>query len=153
MIARFIHRGEMIDYTPSVTVRAGDVVVLNDLIGVANLDIPAGRLGALTIVGIFDFPKDVGYTFYQGRRIFWDAANGKVAHDDGGGIYPFLGKVVRLAVNTDTTVRVRLCPCAIYSSDTVDSSSSSQYVPPLSSSSSSVYVPPVSSSSSSSYSP
>jgi len=37
--AQFIHDGKSIDYTPGADVAAGDVVVQNDLLGVAKLDI------------------------------------------------------------------------------------------------------------------
>ena len=58
--ARFVHDGEAIDYTPSSAVSAGDVVVQNDLVGVAKLDIAANTLGALAVKGVFDFPKATG---------------------------------------------------------------------------------------------
>jgi len=45
--AQFIHDGKSIDYTPTADVAAGDVVVQNDLLGVAKLDIAANALGAL----------------------------------------------------------------------------------------------------------
>ena len=37
--AQFIHDGEVIDYTPTADVAAGNVVVLGDLVGVTKRDI------------------------------------------------------------------------------------------------------------------
>ena len=56
----FVHEGAAIDYTPVVAVPAGTVVVQGDLVGVTRLDIPAGRLGALAVEGVFEFPAEVG---------------------------------------------------------------------------------------------
>ena len=44
--AEYYQKGDSIDYTPEANVAAGDVVFLGDLVGVANLDIKAGELGA-----------------------------------------------------------------------------------------------------------
>ena len=52
MKARYIQRGESIDYTPAADVAAGDIVKLGKLIGVAKLDIKPGELGALALVGV-----------------------------------------------------------------------------------------------------
>lgn len=57
-MARFIHEGNAIDYTPVADVAAGDVVVIGASVGVANQDIPANTLGALAIEGVFEMPKD-----------------------------------------------------------------------------------------------
>ena len=58
--AQFVHDGKSIDYTPSADVTAGDVVVQEDLVGVAKFDIASGVLGALAVEGVFDFPKATG---------------------------------------------------------------------------------------------
>lgn len=58
--AVFQHGGNAIDHTPTADVAAGDVVVQGDLIGVAKTPIPANTLGALAVVGVFDFPKANG---------------------------------------------------------------------------------------------
>ena len=60
--ATFIHDGRSIDYTPGADVSAGDVVVQNDLVGIAKLDIASGVLGALAVTGVFDLPKTVAAT-------------------------------------------------------------------------------------------
>jgi len=109
MIAKFIQGGDAIDYTPATAVAAGDVIQLTDLVGVAKLDIPAGKLGALSVVGVFDFPKSTGagQDIALGARLYWDAATNKVLKAQVAG-EPVLGKAVAAAGESDLTVRVRL---------------------------------------------
>ena len=58
MDARYVQRGDAIDYTPMNDVAAGDIVVLaNKLIGVAKLDIKAGELSALALTGVYEVAK------------------------------------------------------------------------------------------------
>jgi predicted RecA/RadA family phage recombinase len=104
--AVFVHAGASIDYTPPTNVSAGDVVVQGDLVGVAKLDIKAGQLGALAVEGVFDFAKSTGVAYTVGQILYWDDTN-NVVTTTATGNKP-LGKVVRAAATTDTTVRVRL---------------------------------------------
>ena len=69
MKARYVQRGDAIDYTPMEDVAAGDVVVLSGkLVGVAKLDIKAGELGALALVGVYEFAKAEGIAFLAFQR-------------------------------------------------------------------------------------
>ena len=52
-----VAEGNSIDYTPSSAVAGGGLVLQNDLFGIAVNAIAANALGALTIEGIFRFPK------------------------------------------------------------------------------------------------
>jgi len=106
--AVFVHEGASIDYTPGADVAAGDVVVQGDLVGVAKLDIKAGKLGALAVEGVFDFTKatGVGTALAAGTTVYWDdAAN--VATSTAAGNKQ-IGKVVKAAADADATVRVRM---------------------------------------------
>jgi predicted RecA/RadA family phage recombinase len=104
--AVFVHEGASIDYTPAADVAAGDVVVQGDLAGVAKLDIKAGKLGALAVEGVFDFAKNTGVAYTVGQILYWDDTNNVVTTTATGNKQ--IGKVVRAAATTDTTVRVRL---------------------------------------------
>ncbi|MFP4217175.1 MAG: DUF2190 family protein [Phycisphaerae bacterium] len=108
--AQFIHDGKSIDYTPGADVSAGDVVVQNDLIGIAKLDIASGALGALAVTGVFDLPKatGVGEAIGAGAKVYWDAGNTVATTDPAAGANKYLGKTVRAAGDDDATVRVRL---------------------------------------------
>ena len=107
MPASLVSRGNMVDYTPESDVTAGSVVVQGELVGVANLDIPAGKLGALTVSGVFDFPKATG-EITAGANVYWDAAEGEAGTDDDSGANKLIGKAVKTAASGDSTVRVRL---------------------------------------------
>ena len=108
--ATFVHDGKVIDYTPGADVSAGDVVVQQELIGIAKLDIASGILGALAVTGVFDVPKaaGVGEAIGAGAKVYWDVADSVAKADDEAGANKYLGKTVAAAGDDDTTVRVRL---------------------------------------------
>ena len=108
--AQFVHDGRSIDYTPSSAVTAGDIVVQEDLVGVAKVDIAADALGALAVTGVFDFPKATGEStaIAAGVKVYWDVADTEAKADDESGANKYLGKVVTAAGDDDATVRVRL---------------------------------------------
>jgi predicted RecA/RadA family phage recombinase len=102
----FVQEGCSIDYTPGADIAAGDVVVQGDLVGVAKLEIKSGKLGSLAVDGVFDFAKNTGVAYTVGTFLFWDdTANVVTATATGN---KMIGKVVRAAATTDTTVRVRM---------------------------------------------
>ena len=104
--ATFSHEGAQIDYTPGGAVTAGDVVVQGDLVGVAVTDIEASKLGALAVTGVFDFAKNTGVAFTVGQILYWDdTANQATATSSGN---KQIGKCVRAAGTSDTTVRIRM---------------------------------------------
>jgi predicted RecA/RadA family phage recombinase len=107
---RFIHDGNSIDYTPGANVSAGDVVVQNDLVGIAKLDIAANVLGALAVTGVFDFPKATGSgtAITAGANCYWDVAEGVAKTDAESGANKLIGKCIKAAGDDDATVRVRM---------------------------------------------
>ena len=108
MGAIFVQDDEMVDYTPGADVAAGAVVVQTDLVGVALRPIPANTLGSLAVEGIFDFPKSTagGSAIAVGTMVYWSTGSQQATATSAGN--KLLGKVVRAAVDADTTVRVRL---------------------------------------------
>ena len=111
MSAKYIQTGDAVDYTPGANVSAGDVVVQGDLVGVAKLDILTGKLGALALTGLFDFPKatGTGTAIAAGARCYWDAAEGVAKDDAETGANKLVGKAVKAAADADATVRIALC--------------------------------------------
>lgn len=113
MQAVYVQEGASIDYTPGSAVSAGNVVIQNDLVGIAILDIAANELGALAVQGVFDVVKE-NVAISAGANVFWrptgdpytGTADSGAASPVGGTKY--LGKAVAAASSTDTTVRVRL---------------------------------------------
>jgi len=68
--------GDSINYTPGVAVDAGDVVVQGELVGVANQDIAANVLGALSIKGVYEMDSITG-SYSAGDKVYWDDTNNR----------------------------------------------------------------------------
>lgn len=105
MKARYIQRGDSIDYTPTANVAAGDVIILGDLVGVAVRDIAANTLGALQTSGIFDFLKVAG-EMTVGTLLYWNTSAKKATTTSS--TYKCIGKVVIEAADDDEMVRLKL---------------------------------------------
>ena len=110
MSTKYIQAGDAVDYTPGADVKSGDVVVQGELVGVAKLDIQTGKLGALALTGLFDFPKatGAGTAIAAGTRVYWDVAEQVAKADSEAGANKELGKTVKAASDADAVVRVRL---------------------------------------------
>ncbi len=109
MDARYVQRGDAIDYTPTADVAAGDVVVLsNKLVGVAKLDIKAGELGALALTGVYEMAKTTDVGFGVGSEVGWSSASRKAVSAGTSGTVK-VGHAVSFANAADQTVLVRLC--------------------------------------------
>jgi predicted RecA/RadA family phage recombinase len=108
MIARYVHEGKAIDYTPVADVPAGTAVLLDSLIGIALRDLKKDQLGALQVAGVFDIAKmtGAGTAITLGAKVYWEQAMAVVSTNDVAGIY--IGKAVKDAGDNDATVRVKL---------------------------------------------
>ena len=108
MNAVFVQDGDSIDYTPSIDIAAGTVVVQGDLVAIAKLDIAENTLGSLSVTGIFDVPKigGPGMAITTGTKLYWDSANKYVTPTEIEGKY--MGKAVADAGDNDATVRMKL---------------------------------------------
>ena len=103
-VSDYVQDGDILDYTPSTAVAAGDVVVIGSLVGVAPRPIAANATGALAIDGVYSLPCATGATGAQGSAINWVAASG-VAHASTG---VAAGKLAKARAAGDTTVHVIL---------------------------------------------
>ena len=110
MASIFRQKGDSIDYIPGVDVSAGDVIVQNDLVGIAKLDIGANTLGSLALTGVFEMPKATGVStaIAAGTKVYWDAGNLVVTADDNSGANKYVGKTVKACSDDDGAVAVRL---------------------------------------------
>ena len=70
MQARYIQRGESIDFVPERDIAAGEIVIRNGLIGVARIPVKKGTLGSLALSGVFDVTKPVRCAF--SAAVYWD---------------------------------------------------------------------------------
>jgi len=114
-VARYIHKGDSIDYTPTTNIFAGQVVFANILgktriLGIAKLDIPANTLGALATTGVFDIDKVTGQavSFVVGQPVGWLDTNGVTYVGASDTSTTIIGVCVKTANDMDPTVRVRL---------------------------------------------
>lgn len=75
MQARFVQQGASVDYLPDANVPAGSIVVVNDLVGVARIDLKAGEPGALAVspAPVFEVEKGaaVALSMRTRTRLTW----------------------------------------------------------------------------------
>lgn len=109
--AVFRHTGQAIDYTPNgANVDAGQISQVGGFVGIANIDIPDGKLGAPQIEGVFDVIKASGggVTFTAGDTVGWDDTN-KTAVTAADPNKTFdLGVAVAAAADNDAFVRTKI---------------------------------------------
>ena len=72
MQARYIQRGESIDFLPDRDISAGEIVIQNGLVGVAKIPVGKGTPGSLALSGVFDVTKPVRCAFSVGAAVYWD---------------------------------------------------------------------------------
>lgn len=100
--AKYVQRGDSIDFRPLRDMPAGEVVRLGNLIGVTRLSIREGELGALAVSGVFDLNKPPGLAFPAGASVRW--LNGQLTAS--GGL--LLGIAIMPAPEDSPTVRILL---------------------------------------------
>jgi len=112
--AVYIQEGREIDYTPGADVDAGEVVVQENLVGIAKAAIDSGDLGALSVSGIFDIQQKAEI-IVAGDAVYWDANGDSVSGTAGEGAATaeasgntFMGFAQTLTAAADSNVRVAL---------------------------------------------
>ena len=111
MIATLIQKGGTVDFVPAADVAVGDVVVVGELVGIAQNAVKAGETGAMAVTGVYELPKAVGAgaALAAGVKVNWDATNKVVTTAaGGGGVNKFVGKTLAAVGVNDTAVRVLL---------------------------------------------
>jgi len=109
MLARYVQKGEAIDYRPETSIAAGDIVVQDNLIGIARLDIEPDTLGSIAVSGVFDVTK-TEVQIPVGAAVYWDETAKKATLTSESNRY--LGKAILAADAAAETVRVLLnAPC------------------------------------------
>lgn len=116
MARKYLQKGDTIKYTNAGSaITAGAVVAMNDIVGIADVDIAATTgEGSVSIEGCFEVTKIAGTAWNLGDSVDWDAS--LVAF--GKGITPAAGDVLLAAVCIEaaasgaTTAKVKLVPGA-----------------------------------------
>lgn len=83
----YIGTGHRQSYTnaTSTDIESGDVVVLEDSIGVAVTDIAAGGgTGEIEVSGEHTLPANNTATWNQGAQLYWDASPGEIVASSSG---------------------------------------------------------------------
>ena len=101
MKAKYVQRGDSVDFRPDADMEAGEIVRLGNLIGITKIPIQAGALGAVSVTGVFDVVKPSGITFFIGESVYW--ANGSASKTG-----TFLGMAIAPAGTAADTVRTLL---------------------------------------------
>ena len=89
--------GNAIDYTPSVAVTGGDVVVQAGVVGVATTDIAASDLGSLSVNGLKFVPKTTA-AWTVGLPVHWNASGDPDSGTAGTGAANQLGNGVYMGL-------------------------------------------------------
>lgn len=99
--------GDMLRYTPTTGVAAGEAVVVGSIVGVASRPIAANELGNLNLEGVFTIPKPTGAgtDYAQGAKV--SLYNGQAVT---GATGVGMGVVAEKPATTDATVSVLLIP-------------------------------------------
>ncbi len=103
MKAKYIQKGDSVDFVATRNMEAGEIIRLGNLIGITKIPVQAGALGTLAVSGIFDIYKQVGISFPAGSNVFWDTKSGSAS---AAGV--FLGIAVREAPYIQKTVQILL---------------------------------------------
>lgn len=77
----FKRKGENLDYACTADVERGEVVVINDTLGVAASTAKKDDVIAVYMTGVFMLPKDTATGLQQGKKVYWDPAAKKVTAD------------------------------------------------------------------------
>ena len=105
MYATYLYEGKSIDFFPTTDIPAGSVIVQGNLIGITKVDLKAGCLGAVAVVGVYAVVKGA-IAVPVGSKIYWDdTAKQAVLEASGNAL---LGVAVAEAAVDDATVKVRL---------------------------------------------
>ena len=107
MDAKFVQRGECIDFRPDRDIAAGEVVVLGSLVGVAKIDVKAGELGELALTGVYEMPRSPQYGFIGCCRVAWSESRRAVVNPSLAGSVP-IGHNVANTKAGESAILVRL---------------------------------------------
>jgi len=109
-LAIYKQTGDAIEYPAATPVATGEVVVVNQLVGVivrgiTAAEIAAGDKAALQIEGTYIFPKQAALAIAQGEHVYWDDAAGEM---DKTTTNVYAGVCVEDAAGGDSTVTANL---------------------------------------------
>lgn len=108
MATNYVQRGIIVKYANKTVdlVPSGGVVVMDDMVGVALEDIPAGKSGDVQIAEVFRLPKEAT-ALVLGNKVYWHTANKKIVKASEAGVV-YAGRVIEDAGTAAGTVLVKI---------------------------------------------
>lgn len=105
--AVYIQRGESLDYknSGSSKIAAGEVVLIDSVLGVAGCDIEAGAVGVLHVEGVYKLAKTSSNAITAGAAVYYD---GSGITESAGSDDIRVGYAVAAAAAADTEVLVKI---------------------------------------------
>jgi predicted RecA/RadA family phage recombinase len=110
MAKNYIQPGDVIDWTNgtgSAVTSGSPVVIGNEQMGIALVDIASAATGSVAKCGVFSLPKNTSDAVTAGHKVWWDAAAGKIINEPAINAY-FIGYAVASELDATATVKVRL---------------------------------------------
>ncbi|MGL5514008.1 MAG: capsid cement protein [Sporomusa sp.] len=86
--AIYVQKGEIMDFINNGTETIGydDVVELSNRIGIAKEQIEPGKVGSVSVAGVYELPADTAAAFVTGDSLYWKSADGKIVKTATGNI-------------------------------------------------------------------
>lgn len=115
MSGKYVQKGDTLLFTNAGSaIAAGAVVLMGNIVGVAETDIAASTgTGSVAVEGCFTVPKTTGVAWVVGGKLFWDVSTGKfdtMAASPATGDVTGCAVVAQAAASADTTGVVKLTP-------------------------------------------
>lgn len=101
-----ICEGKVLDYTVADTaVKSGDIVIVEDMAGVAVTDGEVDETIAVNVEGVYSLPKN-GAAIPQGKKVYYNATDKNIVAAATGNT--FIGYAWNAATAGDKTINVKL---------------------------------------------
>ncbi|WP_140986815.1 DUF2190 family protein [Asticcacaulis tiandongensis] len=104
----YVQRGHSLTIPAPADVLSGGIVIVGELIGVANGDAKTGDSVDVDTVGVYVLPKVAALAIAIGDLVYWDSTNKLVTKTASGN--KKLGYAVTAAANPSAVVNIRLVP-------------------------------------------
>lgn len=95
-----------LEFTAPGDLSSGDIIDINDTIGVVQDDVLSGEIGRAQTSGKFELAKNTGVAIAEGEVVYWDSTPGEVTNVSLSNRR--LGTAAKAAATADTRVRVNL---------------------------------------------
>jgi len=108
----YVGPGERVVYTNpnATTINPGDLVLMEDTVGVSQDTIAEDNNGVVYICGVFTVPKKTGASeeYAQGQKVYYDVVAKKITYTDNSAANPPAGICIEAVTTAATEVKVKL---------------------------------------------